>query len=495
MNKLILQKLAYPFVAFALFVVIIVLASITNDANGLRNVGIAAGLFQLGVIMVMLRSSRFSIALFFLNLNNLMQCFFIAIYFNNINDGIVPGFGFDLSNYATEQMIGLIIIPSCSLFIFPFFVKKNSFKEINSIFQLVLHPERSYFVILWIYSFTILFSLYFNRAGLGGLIGYVSLLSEQSTLLVPILIGIWYKKLSPTLRTVSLLSVSAQVGLTILTGNRFIVFLDVLLLYFGFLIASTQATRRFLMYSLLLIIPALMSVLGLMGLVRDKIGRGTIQETFSEDRYDIYKTTFFEYLESSETDETVNDESEKNSTGRNINFVNTVVFANTPKIIPYRGFDNLPDELLNIFRLTAINSGFDQKKILESGDENVELGFGNGMAKRYGYNVTSTNGVEWSLLADAWSRGGVLGCYLFILFFVLLTEKLKIFISNVKLPEVKILLFIIFLNLIFFSPTTRPLPEFIKYVFLRGLASYLLLSVIFIFFRQKKQAVVSGEVV
>ena len=218
-------------------------------------------------------------------------------------------------------------------------------------------------------------------------------------------------------------------------------------------------------YGGILLIPALLTVLGIMGLVRDKIGRGSAAETFSEERFMIYKETFADYLTQSENDITVSDDALINSRGRNVNWVNTVVFANTPAIIPYRGYDNLPDELLNIFRLTALNSGFNQEEILAVGNEIIDQGFGNGMAKRYGFNVTATNGVEWSLIADAWSRGGMVACYIFILLFVVLSDRIQNFVYKINFEEVKILLFIVFINLIYFTPTTRPLAEFIKYVF------------------------------
>ena len=86
---------------------------------------------------------------------------------------------------------------------------------------------------------------------------------------------------------------------------------------------------------------------------------------------------------------------------------NIVVVCSTPEIVPYRGFETFLDECWNINR-----SGISGAK-LEDEEERLESDMGLGAARLYGFEIGIGGTVPFPVLADGWSRAGMLGVVLF----------------------------------------------------------------------------------
>jgi len=91
--------------------------------------------------------------------------------------------------------------------------------------------------------------------------------------------------------------------------------------------------------------------------------------------------------------------------GRLLAWTNVVVPLMTPDSVPYRGLDGFVDEARQTFQVASI-SGL-------TPDDLYDAGLINTPAKLYGFTVNSNTSVEFTVAADAWSRGGALVAILF----------------------------------------------------------------------------------
>jgi len=101
---------------------------------------------------------------------------------------------------------------------------------------------------------------------------------------------------------------------------------------------------------------------------------------------------------------------------RVINNPNIAVVALSPGVIPYRGFESLKNEFANMFTLVGLNEENAQQSIRERRDQSEKDDFGQGTSNRYGYLSNANTSVEFSIMADSYSRGGmsVLFVYVFV---------------------------------------------------------------------------------
>jgi hypothetical protein len=77
---------------------------------------------------------------------------------------------------------------------------------------------------------------------------------------------------------------------------------------------------------------------------------------------------------------------------------NVVVPLMTPEIIPYRGMNGFLEETAQTFRIASV-SGLTPDDLLDAGLNNEPV-------RLYGFTINSHTAVEFTLAADAWSRGG-----------------------------------------------------------------------------------------
>lgn len=88
---------------------------------------------------------------------------------------------------------------------------------------------------------------------------------------------------------------------------------------------------------------------------------------------------------------------------RMIMWGNLVALTLSPERVPYRGFDDFAEEMRFLNQSTLFQ---DADAYL---DESLDREFGLGAARRYGFGVVVGGTVPFPVLADGWSRGGLLG--------------------------------------------------------------------------------------
>lgn len=102
---------------------------------------------------------------------------------------------------------------------------------------------------------------------------------------------------------------------------------------------------------------------------------------------------------------------------RLLNHPNAAVVLLSPGEIPYRGWANLPDDVADNFSVTGLRG---REAIAAVREAWREQDFGLGTANAYGFYAGLKSGVEFSILADGWSRAGPGGVLLYAVLAVLL---------------------------------------------------------------------------
>jgi len=95
---------------------------------------------------------------------------------------------------------------------------------------------------------------------------------------------------------------------------------------------------------------------------------------------------------------------------RLLNHPNAAAVALTPDVIPYRGWENLGIEIADNFDVTGLRGQAAIEGVREAWREQE---FGLGTANSYGFYSGLKSGVEFSILADGYSRGGTFGVLLY----------------------------------------------------------------------------------
>jgi hypothetical protein len=230
-----------------------------------------------------------------------------------------------------------------------------------------------------------------------------------------------------------------------------------------------------------------MVFIGVSGIVRDQIGRGGIEVLQQEGRVSEFSNTFSEVLNAYLSgDAEVLQQIDEQSSGRlkSSSSILENVLTKTPSEVPYRGFENIDFELNEIFNLVAFSGDVSIDNINEKRTLYAELEIGHAAANRYGgYAVSATNSVEWSIAADAFSRGGYLAVLIYLLIAVALVDIVELLISkNFKDSTLKLLSVATLVSISYFDFTSQPLFLNIRYIILNSIASLLFVKgVVFVY--------------
>jgi hypothetical protein len=150
---------------------------------------------------------------------------------------------------------------------------------------------------------------------------------------------------------------------------------------------------------------------GAIGVVRTEIGRGDFS-LFSFERVRKVSNSIENYLGNGSN--ALSQGTLSNGPGRMVVWPNLSATILTPENIPYRGFDSFPSEVAASFRVFAL-AGVSRQGVNDANLFNYP-------ATLYGYTINNDTSVEWGVLADGWSRGGLWSAFLFgfvlTLFFV-----------------------------------------------------------------------------
>jgi len=93
--------------------------------------------------------------------------------------------------------------------------------------------------------------------------------------------------------------------------------------------------------------------------------------------------------------------------GRMLMWSNWVVLDAAPERVPYRGFGDFWTEVEFLNKSTLFRDA------VEYLDESLDLDFGLGGARLFGFSISVGGSVPFAVLADCWSRAGPLGVVLF----------------------------------------------------------------------------------
>jgi len=152
-----------------------------------------------------------------------------------------------------------------------------------------------------------------------------------------------------------------------------------------------------------LIVPLLMFA-GIIGIARDRLGRGGLAVVTWSRAADIAEIGYDAILRGGS--ERGTESPYVRGLERMVAWSNIAVPLLSPNPIPYRGLSGLSSEIGAMIRISALEGDYS----LKGRDELVAAGFFTAPANQYGFVVNDETSVEFGLLPDAWSRGGPVAC-------------------------------------------------------------------------------------
>lgn len=413
--------------------------------------------------------------------------FSLINYFVTANTDVIYNDEYALFAFDHTYLIALSnFIPAISIFLVSTFMPCTRHRS-NGVLDRNKIPGDSFnWFILFVSLNTIAYGLVLGLGSFGP-VGYLVSVTHATFTLYMFFVGYWNIKLKWF--PIAFFALFAEVVTSILAGGRFPVFLQTGLFFVGYLISRSLPQRKVLIVAAFILLPFVYSLIGIMGIVRDEIGR--TREAFrTTDRVSIYLSTFSKIWNGGS--DLSEDEISNLGKGRNINWPSLAVIALSPEVIPYAGFENLDTELEAVVNVVGISAGTDLEEILESREAQIEKSLGTGMANRYGYMVTRDNSVEWGLLSDSWSKGGPI---VFLIFYTILFA-IFVFIEN-KIARMNDFYFLIYfsvlINIVWLTANSLPFYFTIRTLIL----NFALVAVILFFFRilnfARDTSVVAGD--
>lgn len=228
----------------------------------------------------------------------------------------------------------------------------------------------------------------------------------------PLMVGVIWSSLTHGARTVWKFVLFITFLFHTLQGSRGLAIFPLAAFAIGYLFSiscnRTKLKKTIRIYVVIILIS--IPFLSFVQTYREIFGRGN----------EISLQTFTEMLNFAATNQT--SDNEKNiyaSYGRLLNHTNNVVVVMTPSIVPFRGFDAMEEEIASIFKILGQDNAQEFRK------ERSELGYSTGVATRYGFRVTEETSVEFGMFADAYSRFGYLGIFIYSLIFAIILALME----------------------------------------------------------------------
>lgn len=228
-----------------------------------------------------------------------------------------------------------------------------------------------------------------------GVLGYACRVVATALLAAPFIAG----RDSAIDRRLGLLwtvTIALNAFIGIVAGTRSKALVAAVLFVAGYI--STLPGRRRLLVAICASIAAVpvIQLSGAVGVVRDQVGRGGLELM----RTDHIAQVLHELTrELTSDDREQAEEIQAQGVSRLLAWTNVVVPLMTPDTIPYRGLAGLVDEGIATFRVASVAG--------VAADDFYEAGLNNAPARHYGFTVNANTSVEFTLLADGWSRGGL----------------------------------------------------------------------------------------
>ena len=288
-------------------------------------------------------------------------------------------------------------------------------------------------------------------------------------------LGFWNFRLGRRVFIFALVYVLIHTLINFISGGRYDAIILVMVFGLGYYLNQTQQIRKYYLLQLVWIIPLVIFLTGIVGLIRQEIGRGDFDILIKGGRIKQFSEAFSEasnkYFTEPSYRKTIYEETASRTRGGG---ALEAVVKLSPAEIPFRGTDNLKHEISSIFKIAALNTGFDKESIRRARGSVVQQKLGTAAANLYGFNVTERNSVEWPVSADGYSRAGLPGVFLYYLiaitWFIVITSILRRRVHNQLTLTV---LFTVLVKIIYTGLESTPL-----YLNIRETILYLVFSFI-----------------
>lgn len=233
----------------------------------------------------------------------------------------------------------------------------------------------------------------------------------------PLLAGILWESLTAGTRTVWKLALFIAFLFHTLQGSRGLAIFPLVAFAFGYLFCISDDRNKMKKTIRLYVVIALVSIpfLGFVQTYRENMGRGN----------EISLQTFTEMLNFAGSSDVANhEEGIYASYGRLLNHTNNVVVVMTPSIVPFRGFEAMDQEIASIFQVLGADDSQSFRK------NRADMGYSTGIATRYGFRVTEDTSVEFGMFADAYSRFGYFGIFIYSILFAIILALMEKWCCN-----------------------------------------------------------------
>ncbi|HRI59896.1 MAG TPA: hypothetical protein PK228_09235 [Saprospiraceae bacterium] len=262
---------------------------------------------------------------------------------------------------------------------------------------------------------TLLYPILSFRPG----IGYAIHILFNFTKFLPFAAGVLFFH-SNRLRIIWIISLLVLFFLGILTGGRSTAMVSAFIYFIGFYFAlsSVRAKRITLISAIVISIPV-MSFLAFVGMFRHVVGRVDFSKIDWERAVSVYQK--YEKIKDSKTLDLNSSEAQLQGWGRFVNFVNIVQFATIPSKREHLGFDGLFTVDLPYAFDIAFISGTTLEDRLRAKAANFRL-------NDYGFLVTLTSSVEYSIATDGYIRFGFLGIFVMAVVFAFFCQAIELII-------------------------------------------------------------------
>jgi hypothetical protein len=268
-------------------------------------------------------------------------------------------------------------------------------------FQEVAQDSRLEIILIAAAGFTLAFWM---GGELGfGLLRAVFLTLQRAFMFVPFLAG-FYFRVSRRVTIIWILTVLANLALGIITGGRGPAFVPIALYGIGVFMGATARQRWYVLGLIVVLAIPLAYIFGMIEIARTTVGRLRVSEITNAKISEV--ATELQGVKEASKDPYEQLPTWVRTNFRLLTWPNVVVAASTGGEGPYRGFSDLPQQIiasLNVVSLTG-----------EVGEYYNE-GLFNLRASDYGFTVDSGTSVEFGFLAESWDRGGPVAAFIYAL--------------------------------------------------------------------------------
>lgn len=254
-------------------------------------------------------------------------------------------------------------------------------------------------------------------------IGYAASILFNFTKFLPFAAGVLFFH-SSRLRLIWIVALSTLFILGILTGGRGTAILSGFLYFAGFYYSLTTSRAKMVtMVSAIAIAIPFASFFAFVGMFRHIVGRVDFSKINWERAVSVYQK--YEKVKDSKVLDLESQDAQLQGWGRFVNFVNVVQFATIPSKKPHLGVEGLFTVDLPYSYDISFLSGSTREDRLRAKAGNYRL-------NDYGYNVTLSSSVEYSLVTEGYIRFGFAGVFVFALAISLFSQFMELVIHLIS---------------------------------------------------------------